>query len=428
MSSPLPHPPQDLLPLAMIGPVTESWGGERHLGGVSAYVQGLASAIAGIGGVKLSLLADNTNAARPPTGLSLPDRLQLAVMCRLAGRAAPTAVAALGGGRLAKMAWRLATLNTYAIPLAQKLRYVDRAANYDRFLRQARPDLIHVAHAEFRQFLCQRIVRSPLPIVASVLSATIFLRSSPEWLTRMTKDNFDSAARLLPCSNFVKEAIRPYVARPERMVVIPNGTDASRFRLTPQAEARTALGLAPDEFIVLFTGGLIVPKGVHLLTKAFAQSFAQRPGTRLVFVGKGPEAASIQKMASELGIGSQVTLTGFRPDDELPAWYAACDVFALPSQSEGLSGSLLEAMATGKPVVTTYPDLGAHDAVEDGVNGFLVHFGDADALAAALEKLYQSPELAQRMGIEARWKIESTFDWPNIARQVKQIYNEVLAE
>jgi glycosyltransferase involved in cell wall biosynthesis len=188
------------------------------------------------------------------------------------------------------------------------------------------------------------------------------------------------------------------------------------------------LDLDPHDFVVLFTGSLVAEKGVAQLLQAFARSMAVQPNARLVFVGTGRKADALEKLAGELGVSRQVALVGYRPDDELPDWYAACDVFALPTQSEGLSISLLEAMASARPVITTYPDIGDHDAVEHGVNGLLCPYDDVDALAAALSTLVQSPDVARQMGTSARKKAEKHFSWPVIARQVFGVYREVFAE
>lgn len=379
--------------------------------------------------VELFLLGDNTDAASGPLESYPPSKIHFQPMFRLAGVSISNALRRLRLNRLVNMATRLVKGHDIPIPWIQRLRYLDRAANYDRFLSQANPDVIHVAHAEFRQFLSQQIVGTSAPVVASVLSASVLLRrSSEDWLVQMTKQNYNRAARLLVCSNFVKEVIAAYVTDPQRIVLVPNGTDVERFRPRSQAQARAALGLDGEAFIILYTGILVIPKGVHHLLRAFASIAAQYPQMRLVFVGSGPQAAALEELAEELGVAGRVILAGYRPDDELPDWYAACDVFALPSESEGLSISILEAMASGRPVVTTYPQVGEHDAVEPGINGLLCHYGDVEELAAALRTLLHSPEGVQDMGAAARRKAERCFSWSVIARQVVGVYRQIVAE
>lgn len=415
--------------IGFIGPVREEWGGPPCTGGVSAYMQGLTSALANFD-IQLSLLGDNTHADSWQNMAHLPGNLVLERMRRLQGQSIIRTIRYLGWDRLARMALRLITRPDFHIPWRQRLRYVDRSANYDRFLEESQPTLLHVAHAEFRQFLTQQIVGTSLPLIASVLSASVLLRYPPSnWLVKMTKQNFDRATRLLVCSNFVKETIAPYVNNPDKMVLVPNGIDPIQFHPTDQQEARRVLNLPVDAFIVLFTGALVLQKGVNLLLHAFAKVLPEHPNAFLIFVGKGPETSRIRKEAQELGIASRVILAGYRRTEELPHWYGACDVFALPSESEGLSISILEAMGCGRPIVTTYPGTGIHDAVEENVNGFLCHYGEVDALAVTLNRaMSQSPERLQEMGIASRHRVEQSFSWPVVAKKVMGVYQEVLVE
>lgn len=413
--------------ISLIGPVPESWGGPPRGGGVSTYVQGLTSALSDLG-LDICLLGDNTNSTTL-SDISQPrPGIRLYPMTRIKGFQAPNALGVLGPGRVMRMAWRLLRFQEINVPLGQNLRYSERAANYERFLQRERPQLLHVAHADFRQFLSQSIVRVSVPVVSSVLSATVLLRPTPEWLVQMTKNNYNQAAHLIACSNFVKEAIRPYVRNLDRLTVIPNGTDTRRFSPREKAEARATLGFPPNEKLVLYTGNLVLSKGVDVLLSAFALGMAKLADTRLVFVGAGREAHSLSRLSYELGIGEQVTITGYRPVEELPDWYGACDFFVLPSQSEGLSISLLEAIASGRPVVTTRPDIGEHDAVQDGVNGLLCPYGDVQALSLAMMHLAESQDMLRRMGEASRQTAVKLFDWAVVAQQVAQVYSRVLKE
>lgn len=418
--------------VGMIGPVVASWGGPPRTGGVSTYVHGLASTLSAAG-VEVSLLGDNTDAS---TGLPVarpPAEIHFSPMYRLSATHAPGTIRRLGVQRLIRMGVNLAQVREVNVPFGQQIRYLDRAANYDRFLSQIHAQILHVAHAEFRQYLVQRIVRTRLPVVASVLSATVFLRTStPEWLVKLTTMNYNRAARLLACSYFVKDAIQSYVEDADRIQVVPNGTDVRRFHPGSQEAARRALGLESnqerDSFVLLFTGHLVRPKGVLHLLEAFGRSLAGESGARLVYVGSGPEAETIRSQSAQLGIANQVILAGYRPDAELPDWYRASDVFALPSESEGLSTSVLEAMACARPVLTTYNGFGRHDAISDGVNGFLFEYGEVGKLAELISTLFHKRELSRRMGDAGRKKAEANFAWPVIARQVVDIYREILSK
>ena len=164
--------------VAWIGPVPEAWGGPPRTGGVSSYVKGLTSAIAELD-VELSLLGDNTDAVPGSLRSYPPSTIRFQPMYRLAGMSPPRALSKLGLNRLWRISIRLANHHDVPIPWVQRLRYLDRTANYDLFLQEANPQILHLAHAEFRQFLAQRIVGTSAPVVASVLSASPLLRRSP---------------------------------------------------------------------------------------------------------------------------------------------------------------------------------------------------------------------------------------------------------
>jgi glycosyltransferase involved in cell wall biosynthesis len=110
----------------------------------------------------------------------------------------------------------------------------------------------------------------------------------------------------------------------------------------------------------------------------------------------------------------------------MPLWYRACDVFAMPSSAEGLSISILEAMACERPVITTKPGVGEHDAVLDGENGCLVGFGDAEELRVALDSLVGQPERARGMGRRGRQLVTRRFEWRAIADRTIEVYGDAI--
>jgi glycosyltransferase involved in cell wall biosynthesis len=408
----------------MIGPVPANWGGLKPHGGVATHVQGLVQALPA-SAVRVRLLADNTDAVRSPSFPGKPASVAIQTMVRSPGQ-----LPSLGMRRIACLGWRLLSrpgLRT-AAPPGRLLVFLGQAANIDRFLAEGRVDLVHVHHAEYRQFLCQQVVGTSAPLVATVHSASVLIRPHPSWLVAMTIANYRRAKGLIAVSHFVRDKLVEHGADPSRMVVIPNGVDVKRFRPGLQTEARTALGLEPSGFVVLYTGGLVQHKGVDLLLQAFSDGLAHLKDARLVFVGTGPKRPVLERMAAELGIAEQVILAGYRSADELPVWYAASDVFALPSQSEGLSMSVLEAMSCGRPVITTRPGLGSHDAVRDGKTGILVRYGDVHQLSSTLSKLESSLVLRHELGDAARHLVEQEFDWHVISRKTVEMYERLLSE
>ena len=149
---------------------------------------------------------------------------------------------------------------------------------------------------------------------------------------------------------------------------------------------------------VLFVGRLVPEKGPQILVEAVAG--LPRGSAELRIVGSGPLAGALAEQVRALGLADVVRLTGPLGQDELPAQYGWADVFCLPSFAEGLPVVLMEAMATGLPVVSTRIT-GIPELVEDGVTGLLVTPGRPDLVTAALHRLGTQPDLRRELGDRA---------------------------
>lgn len=160
---------------------------------------------------------------------------------------------------------------------------------------------------------------------------------------------------------------------------------------------------------VLFVGRLAAAKGVPILLEAFARLHARFPDARLTLIGDGPHRISLEARATELGLADVITFTGYLNQDEVAAHLAQSDLFALPSFAEGVPVVLMEAMATGLPVLATRI-AGIPELVEDDVSGRIVAPGDADAFADAMSSLLDDPAQAHAMGKAGRLMIANDFD------------------
>lgn len=203
----------------------------------------------------------------------------------------------------------------------------------------------------------------------------------------------------------------------ERVSVIPNGVDLSRFTADPAArrEVRLELGIPDDAFVVGSVGRLAPEKDHALLIRATEALRAR--GAHLVIVGEGPERPRLEGATG-------VHLVGARSD--VPRWLAAFDVFALSSKSEGLPLALIEGMAAELPVVATRVG-GVADVVDDGVTGFLVPAGDPGSLEAALDSLAGDRPRARAMGSAARTRVLPRHGVERMAREYQALYQGLLA-
>jgi glycosyltransferase involved in cell wall biosynthesis len=414
--------------LAMIGPFPHAWGGKPQAGGVATHVWGLISALPEHN-VRVRVLADNTDAARK-VKLSELDGVRVYRMLRLGGLNTARMLLALGPQRLSRISWQVLSRSRLrrAAPLSFQLKFIGQAANYDKFLAGGQTDLLHVHHAEFRQYICQQLLGVDMPLLATVHSATVMIHPYPDWLVSLVKANYSRAPWLIAVSNFVKHMIVRHGADPSRVTVIPNGVDVDAFTCGETKQAREQLGLPVDPFIVMFSGRLSRPKSVDVLLRAFRRCVTERPGMLALVVGAGEEEDNLVRLARELGIAGAVKFVGHQPLSEMPIWCQACNVFVLPSWSEGLSVSILEALASGRPVITTHPDIGEHDVVRPGETGLLTHYGDVEELAQAIDQLASSRALVHRMGINARRLAERELSWDVVARKTVEVYRMLLQE
>jgi glycosyltransferase involved in cell wall biosynthesis len=205
---------------------------------------------------------------------------------------------------------------------------------------------------------------------------------------------------------------------------VAKGVDTGRF--TPAGpEHRERLGLTGRR-AVLCVSRLVPIKNVGLLLDAFATAAAGRDDVALVVVGEGPQRGALAARARALGIDRAVTFAGFVAHEELPAWYRSADVFALPSDFDNSPNVLLEAMASGLPVVAT--DVGGVSAyVQPGRNGALVARGAGQELATALRRYLDDPSRARAVGAQNRQDMERWFSWRASATALRDLYASVLA-
>jgi len=213
-----------------------------------------------------------------------------------------------------------------------------------------------------------------------------------------------------------------------RMARLHPGVDAGTFRPDPAARQviRDRYGLA-DRPVVVCVSRLVARKGQDTLLRAWPEVIRQIPGAVLLIVGSGPYAATLRQLAEQTGVASSVRFTGPVPQQELPAHYAAGDVFSMPCRTrrggldvEGLGIVYLEASATGLPVVGGDSG-GAPDAILNGETGYVVGGRDTAALADRLVTLLADPASAKAMGDKGRAWVERDWNWDLTATKLRSL-------
>ncbi len=216
------------------------------------------------------------------------------------------------------------------------------------------------------------------------------------------------------------ELVRDYGTDPFRIVVIPNGVDLQEFHPRNsqrwRLHMRKEIGVGEGDFVCLFVGGEWERKGLDVAIQSLAFLKDSRP--RLLVVGKG-RIDTFAAMAREFGVAERVVFGGFR--SSTAPLYAAADALIMPSRYEAFSLVMLEAAASGIPIVATRVN-GVEDFLEDGRNGLIVE-ETPRAVAAAIDRLIHERGLKQRMGTHARRRA-AAFGWERVSAEIDRLYCE----
>jgi glycosyltransferase involved in cell wall biosynthesis len=238
------------------------------------------------------------------------------------------------------------------------------------------------------------------------------------------------ANRVIAVSDFTRQELRKYYNIPDnRIRVIHNGVDVNKFK--PSADKRKVkeeLGFNPDDIAILSVGRLYARKGLFTLIESMPQVVKRFSNAKFIISGKG-QSSEMQKLiahAEKLGVKDNIIFTGYYPDKKLPKLYQAADVFAFSTFYEHHPFAILEALATGLPVVTTNVG-GIPETIENGKNGFLVEPFHQKQLADRILYLLEHPAEAAEMGVQARKTVEERFDWRIVVKKVLKVYDEALS-
>jgi len=355
-----------------------------HIGGVEKHVQDLAESIKGE--VKVKALVANTGFK--------------------------TVVEEVNGVQVIKTA----SLGTLAsAPLAPSLWL---------WLRRLRPDIYHF-HFPYPIGDISYLLARPKGKLVVTYHSDIIRQKRLLALYRPFMNRFLKRADVIIAGspNMVKNSpvLKRYSAKCK---VVNYGINVERFKLTPELEKQAAflrrrLG---GRNIILFVGRLVYYKGVSYLVEAM-----QHIDGMLVLAGEGGLRSELEKKAAELGVADKIIFYGRAKDSELPALYHACDIFALPSvaSTEAFGLVQLEAQACGKPVVSTNLPTGVPYANLDNVTGLIAEPKDSLALAKAVSRLLNEPELRLRLGAQGKKRVETEFMQSAMAAAVLKIYREL---
>jgi len=195
--------------------------------------------------------------------------------------------------------------------------------------------------------------------------------------------------------------------------VIPNGVDLKSYKIPDRDWSHPRL---------LSAGRIVHQKGLDLAMRALGD--LKDLDWEWKIAGDGPQMPVLQSLAKELGVGDRVFFLGWQSRSQLMKCYQQANLFLFPSRHEGMPNALLEAMASGLPVVASCV-AGNEELVMDGETGYLVPSEDVEALQIALKKLLLDPALREQMGMASRERVEANYNWESTAQQYALLLEKV---
>ncbi|HEY3602960.1 MAG TPA: glycosyltransferase [Chthoniobacterales bacterium] len=293
-------------------------------------------------------------------------------------------------------------------------------------LQRRGADLMHIYFGHTGVHLLPFIRCWNKPCIVSFHGADVMLKAeSPDYAAKLRKV-FDSVPLVLARSRSLERRLVRLGCPPEKIRINRTGIPLAQFPVLRR------VGPPDGQWKFLQACRLIPKKGLMTCLRAFAIFHRNNPRSQLLIAGKGPLQPALEALATELGVRPFVHFTGFLSQPELLELYHRCHIFLHPSEmpadenQEGIPNSILEAMATGMPVLATRHG-GIPEAVEEGRCGILVEERDHEALAAEMQKITRTPHSFSEMGILASESVALHFEQGHHTAALEAHYREAAA-
>lgn len=266
------------------------------------------------------------------------------------------------------------------------------------------------------------------PVIAQALCGGVsgdISQLARSWMRGLRRRLLLRADRYIALSDQIRLEMRGCGVDERRIVSLPNGVDLDVFHpFSGNRHAlRRQLGLSGEDKVVTFVGRLHSQKRADLLILAFHRIRASVPEVRLVIVGDGSLRSELERLSVALGLADAVVFVGIRQN--VVPYLQASDLFVLPSEAEGMSNALLEAMACEVPVIVSDCDAN-RGLVNEGIDGILFPRGSDECLAQKMETLLLETSYAQGLARKAAEKVEAHFRLESVAARYLELYRAVL--
>ncbi|MBI5197615.1 MAG: glycosyltransferase family 4 protein, partial [Nitrospirae bacterium] len=290
-----------------------------------------------------------------------------------------------------------------------------------KILRRESPDILHLHSRRGADLLGG--IASRLSGIKTVLSRRVDNPENPFWIGSKYK-LYD---QVIAISEGIRRVLIGQGVSPEKVVCVRSAVDTKKYLpgVCENSGFQGTFDLPPGSRVIGVVAQLIPRKGHEYLLRSLPEILQVFPDDRVILFGKGALEGKLRGLCVELNIDDKVRFAGFR--DDLPRIFPCLDLLVHPALMEGLGVTLLEASASGVPIVAT--DVGGiGEAVLDGVNGYLIPPGRSDAIAEAVMKLLRDPEKGREMGRAGRGIVETEFSIDAMVRGTLRIYQEMTTE
>jgi len=287
-------------------------------------------------------------------------------------------------------------------------------------IRRINPDILHsqsILRTGLACFIAGKLFRKPY--ISYCRGSDIYGR----WRFKkmVSKLVLKSAEAVIALTEDIKREIEKICDRD--VYVIPNGIDLERFENLSKEQSRGKLEIKQGEQIIIYVGRFRPEKGVQYLIQAMDIIRQKDANARLILGGEGPEEGNLKRLVEQLNLGACINFAGQIPNEKVPEYMTASNVFVLPSLSEGFGIVNLEAMASGLPIVASKVG-GLPEIITDGENGFLVEPKNPEQIAERVLLLLKDDELKGKISRSNKEKAKR-YSWKNVVERLEQIYKEI---
>lgn len=272
-------------------------------------------------------------------------------------------------------------------------------------------------------WLVARLIRRPLVIYSHGEELTTWRQPAK---MRSMVWTYRHADLVIANSEFTRDELVKLGVAPEKISILYPGVDIERFRPgLPQDDLKAAIGLLPQEKLIVSVGRLSRRKGFDQVIRTLPLLMQRGLAVRYALIGVGEDRTYLETLATQLGVAERVHFLGHVSPDDLPRWYNAADVVAMPNReidgdTEGFGMVYLEAAACAKPTVAGLAG-GTGAAVIDGVTGIRVDGASTAAVCDALGMLLTDPGLRRELGNNGHARALSDFSWQSVAQRTRQL-------